>query len=269
MALVALGAFPQSSSTTTTVRFAILGDRTGETQGNMYADIWREVKAEMPDFVLSVGDTIQGLQDATAHAEWAAVERAVAPSWWSKLYLAPGNHDIWSEASQLLFEKHSNHPRHYSFDQGPVHITVLDNSRSDQFPSEELQFLEKDLAAHAAQPIKFVLSHRPSWILNAVLRNPAFPLQEMAKRYGVSYVIAGHVHQMIHAELDGVHYISMPSAGGHLRASARYEDGWFFGHALVTVRDSKIKFELHEVTGRSSQPADWGIAGLIENRRVQ
>ena len=41
----------------------------------------------------------------------------------------------------------------------------------------------------------------------------------MAKQYGVCCVIAGHVHQLIHADLDGVTYVSLPSAGGHLRLS--------------------------------------------------
>jgi hypothetical protein len=112
-----------------------------------------------------------------------------------------------------------------------------------------------------------VISHRPSWILNAVLRNPKFRLHELAKQYGVNYVIAGHVHQMIRADLEGVEYISMPSSGGHLRASKKYEDGWFFAHGLVTVEGSKIRFDLKEVSGplgagRITQPSDWGVAGL-------
>lgn len=258
LAIVAL-AFSQT-------RFAILGDRTGETQGEVYADVWREIKAERPDFVLSVGDTIQGLNDASTEDEWLAVERLVTLPWWRKLYLAPGNHDIWSEASEALFEKYSKRPRHYGFDHGPVHVTVLDNSRSDQLSTGELEFLEQDLSAHANQPVKFIVSHRPSWILNAMLRNPEFPLHRLAKRYGVSYVIAGHIHQMIRAEIEGVTYISMPSAGGHLRASQKYEDGWFFGHALVIVQGGRIGFEVREVKGavglgRVSQASEWGLAG--------
>lgn len=243
-------------------RFAILGDRTGETQGTIYADVWNSLKTEKPDFVVSVGDTIQGLNNESAESEWAFVEQLVTPVWWTKLYLAPGNHDIWSDASQALFEKHAQRPRHYGFDQGPVHVTVLDNSRADQLSADELEFLEKDLA-QTRQPIKFIVSHRPSWLLSVMLRNPNFPLHKLAKRYGVSYVIAGHVHQMMHAELDGVQYISMPSAGGHLRASMKYEDGWFFGHALVTVRAGRITFEIRELGGRVTVPADWGTAGLV------
>lgn len=250
-------------------RFAILGDRTGETQGSVYADVWKEVKAERPNFVLNVGDTIQGLDDATAEAEWQAVEGSVGEAWWKKLFLAPGNHDIWSDASQALFEKHSRQARHYSFDRGPVHVTILDNSRGDQLSAAELEFLENDLA-HTTQPVKFVVSHRPSWLFPVMLHNANFPLHKLMKRYGVQCVIAGHVHQMMYGEMDGVKYVSMPSAGGHLRASGQYEDGWFFGHALVAVEGGKIDFVIRELGGRRvTGLAEWGVAGLKGVRRIQ
>src|ERR1035441_10117794 len=51
-------------------RFAILGDRTGEAQPGVYERVWKEVAAESPAFVVSVGDTIEGMNDASAEAEW-------------------------------------------------------------------------------------------------------------------------------------------------------------------------------------------------------
>ena len=93
--------------------------------------------------------------------------------------------------------------------------------------------------------------HRPSWIVNVALRNPNFPLHQLARRYGVQYVVAGHIHQMLHLELEGVTYVSMVSSGGHLRASGRYQDGWFFGHALV------------EVTGRA-----WPFTSVRQGHRA-
>ena len=60
-----------------------------------------------------------------------------------------------------------------------------------------------------------------------MLGNPAFPLHQLAARYGAKYVIAGHIHQMLHFELDGITYLSMASSGGHLRESKTYERGWF------------------------------------------
>ena len=103
-----------------------------------------------------------------------------------------------------------------------------------------------------------------------MLENPRFPLHQLALRYGVRYVIAGHVHQMLHGDLDNVMYLSMPSSGGHLRNSGKYQDGWFFAYTVVAVRGSEVRFEIHELKapygeGRVTGPGDWGKAGL--NRR--
>ena len=247
--------------------FIILGDRTGEPVAGVYEQVWREVASENPAFAVSVGDTIQGMYDARADQEWQEVERVLRPFSRLKVYLAPGNHDVWSPLSENLFRKYAGHAPHYSFDYRQAHFTVLDNSRTDDLSGAELQFLENDLAAHAGQPLKFIVSHRPSWLLNAAFANPHFALHQLAKKYGVSFVIAGHVHEMLHAELDGVAYISAPSAGGHLRASGKYEDGWFFGHILADVHGSAVTLEIKETGAPHGQARithldDWGLAGL-------
>lgn len=258
-----LAAAPEPDS----FHFVLLGDRTGETEPGVYERVWKEAAAEKPVFFLSVGDTIQGSDDATAEAQWLEAGKILDA--WKKfpLYLAPGNHDIWSERSAQLFRKYSGHPPHYSFDYGRAHFTILDNSRSDDLPAAELAFLEQDLEQHKAQSPKFVISHRPSWIVKAIIGDPNFPLQQLAKKYGVHYVIAGHVHEMLHAELESVDYISMASAGGHLRASGKYNDGWFFGYAVVDVSPTAADFHIHQLgapfgEGRTSTLKDWGPAGL-------
>ena len=250
-----------------TFRFVVLGDRTGETQAGVYEQAWREAAADNPALVIAVGDTIQGLSDATAERGWQAVERILTPYRRYPLYLAPGNHDIWSEKSERLFRKYSGHAPHYSFDYQQAHFTILDNSRSEDFSADELAFLEKDLQAHRAQPVKFIVSHRPSWLISAVLGNPNFALHRLAKKYGVRYVIAGHVHQMLHVDLDGVTYVSLASTGGHLRVSKKYEDGWFFGYTLVEVNGTGVTFQIKELKpphgeGRVTKLEDWGMAGL-------
>lgn len=253
------------------VRFAILGDRTGEARPGVYEQVWRETAAESPAFVVTVGDTIQGLNDATAAAEWRQVEHILNLYKQFPLYLTPGNHDIWSAASEQTFREHVKRPLHYSIDYGPVHCTILDNSRSDEFSASEMAFLEQDLNAHAAQPVKFIFSHRPSWLINVALQNPDFALHRLARQYGVQYVVAGHLHQMLHLDLQDTTYISMPSAGGHLRNSEAYRDGWFFGHALVEVGATGIHFQIEELKpplgqGRVTTVKDWGMAGLALSR---
>ena len=248
-------------------QFAILGDRTGGALPRVYEEAWREAAAEHPAFVITVGDTIQGGNDRTADAEWQKVIESLTPYRHFRTFFTPGNHDIWSDVSSQAYEKYTKRTAHYGFDYQQAHFTVLDNSRSDEMPAEELAFLTRDLELHAKQPVKFVFSHRPSWILQAVLGNPQFPLHRLAKQYGVQYVIAGHIHQMLHFDLDGVTYLSMASSGGHLRASKKYEDGWFFEHSLVTVNGSSVQIQIEELSppfgqSRTTQYTDWGVAGL-------
>jgi predicted phosphodiesterase len=263
--LVSTRATPQSES----FRFIILGDRTGGAQQGVYEQVWHEAAAEDPAFVVTAGDTIEGLQDATAQTEWQEMERILEPYRSYPIFFTPGNHDIWSVASERLFRQYTGRPPHYSFDRGQAHFTILDNSRSDELAVEELTFLEEDLKAHALQPLKFIFSHRPSWLINVALRNPNFALHQLARRYGVQYVIAGHVHQMLRFDLQGVTYLSMPSSGGHLRTSEEYGDGWFFGHALVAVHGTDINFQIEELKpphgqGRITKPTDWGLLGLVD-----
>jgi predicted phosphodiesterase len=247
--------------------FVLLGDRTGEAQPGVWEQVWKQAAAEKPAFFLGVGDTIQGADDAAAESQWLEAKRTLAPYARIPLYLAPGNHDIWSPASEKLFETYTGHPPHYSFDFGAAHFTVLDNSRADDLSAEEMAFLEADLDRHQAQTVKFIVSHRPSWLFNAATRNSQFALHQLARKYGVQYVIAGHVHQILHVSLEGVTYLSLPSAGGHLRASGQYEDGWFFGYTMVTLEGAAVTFKIAELgpphgQGRVTGLADWGLTGL-------
>lgn len=103
-----------------------------------------------------------------------------------------------------------------------------------------------------------------------MLQNPRFALHDLAKKYGVQYVVAGHLHQMLEVDLEGVTYLSMASSGGHLRGTERYQDGWFFGYAVVGVRGKDIDFRIKELKppqgqGRVSLPRDWRRAGPTAN----
>jgi hypothetical protein len=265
-ALIVLSARAQDS-----YRFVIIGDRTGEHVAGVYEEVWKNVAGEKPAFVLSVGDTIEGLHDDLAASEWVAVEGVLRPYSNILLYLTPGNHDIWSPASESLFRQHGKRDLHYGFDYATAHFTVLDNSRAVDLPESELSFAESDVKSHAGQKWKFVVSHRPSWIINAITGDENFALQRIAKKSGVGFVLSGHVHQMFHATVDGIDYVSMESAGGHLRDSGKYEDGWFFGYTVVDVSPSGTRFAIHELgppygQGRTTLLSDWGKAGLINRR---
>jgi 3',5'-cyclic AMP phosphodiesterase CpdA len=196
--------------------FAILGDRTGGAVPGIYEKVVKEIAARHPAFVINVGDSIQGMDDVTTKDEW----NAVRPIWKAfgdtPLYLIPGNHDIWSPASLRLWKSETGHPPHYSFDFRGAHITVLDNSRTGDLSEDELEFLDTDLAAHAARSPKLVFFHRPFWLLPIKFQNGDFDLHRIAKKHGVTWVICGHAHFFDRSTYDGIEYVIVGSSGGSL-----------------------------------------------------
>lgn len=268
-AIAAAMLFAGMAANAQTFRFAILGDRTGGAVAGVFEEAWREVNADHPDFVINVGDTIQGGDDTSLAAEWRQISKLMTPYRRYRMFYVPGNHDVWSDASGSAYEKFTGRPLHYSFDYEQAHFTVLDNSRTEQLDPGEIAFLKADLEAHSKQPVKFIFFHRPFWIVKVLLQDPDFPLHRLAKQYGVQYVICGHIHEMLHLELDGVTYLSMASSGGHLRNPKTYEKGWFFEHSLATVRGNQVDIKIKELAApfgrsRTTSPNDWGAAGLAE-----
>src|SRR5438105_10950926 len=87
------------------LQFAILGDRTGGAVPGVYEEAWKEADRDHPDFVISVGDTIEGGDDLTVDSEWQQVLRTLLPYHRYRIFFTPGNHDVWSAVSARAFEK--------------------------------------------------------------------------------------------------------------------------------------------------------------------
>jgi predicted phosphodiesterase len=76
------------------------------------------------------------------------------------------------------------------------------------------------------------------------------PFHRMMRKYGVSYVISGHVHEYLRMEREGIVYLMAGSSGGHLRGHdprKGFEQGWFFGHLLVKVEGTSVEAVVEEV----------------------
>jgi len=244
------------------VRFAILGDRTGGANANVYERVWAEVAREHPAFVINVGDTIEGLHDEQAAAEWTALRPLWAKYASTPIYFTPGNHDIWSALSEKLYVQETKRPSTYSFtfqdqqhkDQqhkDQVHITVLDNGRTNSLSEEQLRYLEADLKAAPAGVPRMVFFHVPFWIVPLTFQSGAFELHRIAKKYEVAAVVSGHGHQFVKLERDGIQYLEAGSSGASLQrglsSGQGAAEGWYFGWTLCTVNGGKVRFEMKKL----------------------
>ena len=79
-------------------RFAVIGDRTGQHRPGVFEDALRKVNGLRPDFVINIGDLIEGNSEDLRQidTEWQEVESATAGLDMPFFYV-PGNHDLTND----------------------------------------------------------------------------------------------------------------------------------------------------------------------------
>lgn len=129
---------------------------------------------------------------------------------------AKGNHDFYAgdpehnphdDYFNALFPYAAGR-QYYSYDYGPAHISVLDAYNGLTSGSDQINWLENDLA-NTNKPWKFIIVHEPayppwsddSYRYNDYIRSVVQPL---CKKYNVAMVISGHLHVYSRAEVPSV-----------------------------------------------------------------
>jgi len=221
------------------IRFAIIGDRTGGHMDHVYDSVVVEIERLRPDFVITVGDMIEGYaSDAADYAEeWREYREIVAPLS-MPIHYTPGNHDITTDVGLQPYREYVGEPVH-SFDFRGLHIAVLDNSRievTDGWPQEQLDWLTADLAAHEDAAYTMVFYHKPFWYNTVFLAKPD-PLHDICRKFGVDAVVSGHMHCYFSDTFDGIQYTTVGSSGADTGPDTTYM-GYHF--AWVTVDGAGI-----------------------------
>lgn len=109
-------------------QFVVVGDRTGganvEGTFDLAAD---QIRLLQPEFVINVGDLIEGYSDdpADLHAEWDEVDAMLAKME-VPFFRTPGNHDIANSVAQEVWRERFG-ATYYSFVYGNTLFLVLDS----------------------------------------------------------------------------------------------------------------------------------------------
>lgn len=198
------------------VRFAIIGDRTGSHVPGVYEQIVSEVERMKPDFVMTVGDVIEGYTGDTVELgrQWREYQSLVAPLT-MPIHFTPGNHDITTDSALSSYQQYAGKP-YYSFDYENLHFIILDVSRwesSAEFPTEQLDWLLNDLKAHQKAGWTFVFFHKPFWF-ETVADNKPDTLHSLFRTFGVDAVFNGHIHSYFSGNYGGILYTSVGSSAG-------------------------------------------------------
>lgn len=205
----------------------IFGDRTGGDRSGL--DVLREgvrMAGRLdPDFVMTVGDLVQGYNRAVEWLpqmiEYKQIVNHLSVPW----YPVAGNHDVYGykgePGGRIAEYKQHFGPLYYSFDFRWAHFVVLFSDEALSFSNpavdqnmgpEQFQWLRDDLLATQAEQV-FVFLHHPRWHH----RGSNWPAVHdlLASDGRVRAVFAGHEHQWIDDDVkDGIHYHVIGATGG-------------------------------------------------------
>ncbi|MFH1312377.1 MAG: metallophosphoesterase [Candidatus Eisenbacteria bacterium] len=216
--------------------FVVLGDRTGGAVPGVYEQVLDEVAFLSPDFMITVGDHIEGYETDSVEieTEWDYVLELLNATG-VKYHLTPGNHDIWDDQSRAIYERRFG-SRDKAFNYKGSLFVIIDVSTqytAQGLPAERLKWLEGVLKTGSDFDNVFVFYHKPFWCEDFTSGRPNF-FHELFKRYGVSAVFTGHYHRHFYTERDGIRYFSVSSSGGSLPRGGR-QMGSFYAYLLARI----------------------------------
>ena len=230
------------------MRFAVVGDRTGGHQPGVYEQIIKEVQRLKPDFVLTVGDMIEGYSNDTIEIKRQREEyKGIIKPLTMPIYFTPGNHDITDSTYLELYKRQIGEP-YYSFDIRGAHFIVLDNSRFDStsaFPKGQMDWLVSDLEKNKNAIYTFVFFHKPFWI-ETIADGKSDTLHSLFVKYGVDAVFTGHYHYYFSGNFDGILYTSVGSSGADCSPGPT---GLQYHFTLVTVDKDGISIAPVKIGG--------------------
>jgi acid phosphatase type 7 len=201
-------------------RFAALGDtRTGH---DIHRRLIEAMARENIEFVVNSGDLVAfgGNEE-----QWELFFRIECPLISSRPLLAAiGNHDVSPRRyfeTYFLTDRSSSGRRYYSVDWGDVRVVIMDSETEARKGSEQYTFVERALRDAAEKDMLSIVSlHYPPYSSGEHGSNMEMRevLGELAPKYGVELVLAGHDHDYERTiPIDGVTYIVAASAGATIR----------------------------------------------------
>ncbi len=218
-------------------QFAIVSDRTGSHRANIFSAAVHKLNLLQPEFVLSVGDLIEGTKTVELlPKQWAEFDGYVAQLKMPFFYV-PGNHDVASEAMTKFWADKLGR-RHYHFVYHNVLFLILN---SDDPPTsrggigqEQIAYAQKTLADNRNVRWTVVAVHRPLWAAANIDKNGWGPVEQALA--GRNYtVFCGHVHRFVKYVRNGMNYYQLATTGGGSRLRGP-EHGEFDHFVWVTMK---------------------------------
>jgi serine/threonine-protein phosphatase CPPED1 len=197
-------------------QFVVISDRTGGHREKIFSKAVEQINLLQPEFVLSVGDLIEGY---TTDRDKVFDQWREFQTFTSKLqmpfFYVPGNHDVANEQMEKIWEEKFGR-RYYHFVYNKVLFLILNSNDppgSARMSAEQVAWARKVLDDNKDVRWTIVSFHNPMWHGKAVETNGWGEIEKAL--LGRSYtVFVGHEHRYVKTVRNGMNYYQLATTGG-------------------------------------------------------
>ncbi len=194
-------------------QFAIVSDNTGGSREGIFEKAIDKLNILKPEFVMCVGDLIEGYTQDTAqiNLEWNEFNTSLNELE-SPFFYLPGNHDITNIVMQKEWEKRYGR-RYYHFIYKNVLFITLDSNDDDDFSitEEQTNYVLQSLRENPSVRWTFLFMHHPIWTYDTNNRFETIEKELVDRKYTV---FAGHTHRYHHSVRNEHNYYILGTTGG-------------------------------------------------------
>ena len=207
-------------------QFAVVADRTGGHRKGVFSRAVRQINLMQPEFVMSVGDLIEGSQNADVNRkQWDEFD-GYARQFKMPFFYCPGNHDMQSLVKQEVWAERLGR-KYYHFAYKNCLFVVLNDmdfeaddpkdppkvSRRLRVGKRQREAVAAALKAYPDAPHTFLFVHHPVWAGRDLTDTGWTELEEVLK--GRKYTFfCGHVHNYKKYVRNGANYYQLATTGG-------------------------------------------------------
>ncbi len=201
-------------------QFAIVADRTGGLRPGVFGEAVQKLNLLQPEFVMSIGDLIQGGTEdlKQLEIEWDEFEGLVAGLEMPFFYL-PGNHDISNTVMEKVWAERFGRT-YYHFVYHDVLFLCLntEDPPPTNLSDAQIDYFKGVLAENTDVRWTLVFLHKPLW---ARSEDSGWPRVEELLQGRDYTVFAGHTHKYVKYERFDQRYIVLATTGGSSRLRGR------------------------------------------------
>jgi serine/threonine-protein phosphatase CPPED1 len=228
-------------------QFAVVSDRTGGHRPKVFSQAVQRINLMQPEFVLSVGDLINGYttKQEEINKEWKEFT-GFATKFDMPFFYVPGNHDLTNKEQNDDWKARFGR-KFYHFVYKNVLFFAVNSEDEDATEKDEKKkykatFVSPEQTKYFAEVLKanpdvkwtMIFTHKPLWIAPDLDKNGwlAFEKALEGRKYTV---FCGHVHRYQKFTRNGMNYYQLATTGGGSRLRG-VEYGEFDQIAWITMK---------------------------------